>query len=269
MVDCFETANNLYIITDLASGGELFDRIYEQGSFFERDAAKLIYTVVDALKYLHDNGIVHRDLKPENLLFLTPTEDSPLLIADFGLSKVIGPQTGDLLNTTCGTPNYMAPETFAKGGYGKPVDMWAIGVITFLLLSGYPPFNVSDDLLDFTPIINAKYSFVPEVSWKGVSDTGKDFIKKLLMKNPSERMTAGDALEHPWLAEFNAGSQSGDETDTEPTNLLPAIRENFNARKTFRKMVGLVRVINKVRLAGQESLHLPTDEDISQIQVIP
>lgn len=151
--------------------------------------------------------------------------------------------------------------------------MWAIGVITFLLLSGYPPFSISDDYLDFSPIINAKYSFTPEASWKGVSDTAKDFIKKLLMVDPSQRLTADAALEHPWLAEFKFGTKpeplSGEEDASEPTNLLPAIRENFNARKTFRKMVGLVRVINKVRLAGQGSTQLPMDEDISEIQVIP
>lgn len=273
MVDCFETANNLYIVTELATGGELFERIYEQGSFFEQDAAKLINTIVDSVQYLHEHGIVHRDLKPENLLFKTPADDSPLLIADFGLSKIIASDS-DALSTTCGTPNYMAPEVFTKSGHGKPVDMWAIGVIAYFLLSGYPPFDVSDDYMDYSAILSGSYSFVPEYTWNGVSETAKDFIRRLIVVEPSSRLTAKEAYNHPWLVEFRKSSSPAELDEAlnkvsiseEPKNLLPGIRENFNARKTFRKAVGLVRVLNKVRLPAREP-HLPTEEDISQVQM--
>lgn len=108
--DYFETQNNLYLVTDLCQGGELFDRICAKGSYYERDAAKLIQTIVSAVDYLHNLNVVHRDLKPENLLFRTKEEGSDLMIADFGLSRVIDDTTFNTLTTTCGTPGYMAPE---------------------------------------------------------------------------------------------------------------------------------------------------------------
>jgi len=114
LVDYFETVNNLYLVTDWALGGELFDRILQKGSYFERDAANLVRSITEAVAYLHDNGIVHRDLKPENLLFRTQDEDSDLLIADFGLSRIIDSEKFHVLTTTCGTPGYMAPEIFKK-----------------------------------------------------------------------------------------------------------------------------------------------------------
>ena len=143
LVDYFETMNNcesdmtngtlweyllmkpfpllVYLITDHALGGELFDRICRKGSYFESDAADLIRTILSAVAYLHDHGIVHRDLKPENLLFRTPEENADLLIADFGLSKIMEEESFHVLTTTCGTPGYMAPEIFKKSGHGKPV----------------------------------------------------------------------------------------------------------------------------------------------------
>ena len=110
-------------------------------AYYERDAANIIRTVASATQYLHSQGIVHRDLKPENLLFRGQEEDAELLIADFGLSKVIDESKFTVLTTTCGTPGYMAPEIFKKEGHGKPVDIWAIGVIAYFLLCGYTPFD--------------------------------------------------------------------------------------------------------------------------------
>ena len=121
LVDYFETMNNLYLVTDLALGGELFDRICRKGSYYESDAAGLIRATLSAVAYLHDHGIVHRDLKPENLLFRTPEDNADLLIADFGLSRIMDEEQFHVLTTTCGTPGYMAPEIFRKTGHGKPV----------------------------------------------------------------------------------------------------------------------------------------------------
>ena len=111
----------VYLVTDLALGGELFDRICRKGSYFESDAADLIRATLSAVAYLHDHGIVHRDLKPENLLFRTPEDNADLLIADFGLSRIMDEEAFHVLTTTCGTPGYMAPEIFKKSGHGKPV----------------------------------------------------------------------------------------------------------------------------------------------------
>lgn len=117
----------VYLVTDLALGGELFDRICRKGSYYESDAADLIRAVLSAVAYLHDHGIVHRDLKPENLLFRTPEDDADLLIADFGLSRIMDEEQFHVLTTTCGTPGYMAPEIFKKSGHGKPVYVLSPG----------------------------------------------------------------------------------------------------------------------------------------------
>ena len=131
--DYFESPNNLYLVMDLCTGGELFDRIINKGYFYEEDAAKIIRTVCSAIQYLHQNNIVHRDLKPENLIFRSPEEDSDLLIADFGLSRITADPNDHGLKTYAGTPGYLAPEIIQKTGHGKPVDMWAIGVMSYFL----------------------------------------------------------------------------------------------------------------------------------------
>ncbi|CAB76233.1 calcium/calmodulin-dependent protein kinase Cmk1 [Schizosaccharomyces pombe] len=233
LVDFFETVNNLYLITELATGGELFDRICAKGSFYEADAAALMRTTTSAVKYLHDNGIVHRDLKPENLLYRSKDPNSDLLIADFGLSHFYEDSQYYMLMTACGTPEYMAPEVFRRTGYGKPVDMWAIGVITYFLLSGYTPFARPSQVEVIEAILANEYTF-NDPCWSGISETAKDFIKKCLENDPSKRLTAADALKHPFLSEKRPAT----------SNLLPNVRENFNARKTFRTAYNAVRAFN-------------------------
>lgn len=240
LVDYFETMNNLYLVTDLALGGELFDRICRKGSYFESDAASLIRATLSAVSYLHDHGIVHRDLKPENLLFRTPEDNADLLIADFGLSRIMDEEQFHVLTTTCGTPGYMAPEIFKKTGHGKPVDLWALGVITYFLLCGYTPFDRDTDFEEMQAILKADYSFTPIEYWRGVSAHGKDFIQKCLTIDPAQRITAHQALQHPFV--------SGEPLPTEGAeNLLPAIKKNFNARRTLHAAIDTVRAINKLR----------------------
>ena len=189
LVDYFETANNLYLVTDLALGGELFDRICRKGSYYESDAAELIRATLSAVAYLHDHGIVHRDLKPENLLFRTPEDNADLLIADFGLSRIMDEEQFHVLTTTCGTPGYMAPEIFKKTGHGKPVDMWSLGVITYTLLCGYSPFR-SENLQDLIEECCNSPVVFHDRYWKDVSEDAKDFIKVLLQKNANDRYTS-------------------------------------------------------------------------------
>ncbi|OZJ02755.1 hypothetical protein BZG36_03343 [Bifiguratus adelaidae] len=243
LVDFFETMNNLYLVTELALGGELFDRICKKQFYYEKDAAELVKIVVSAVAYLHDHGIVHRDLKPENLLFRTPDEDADLLIADFGLSRVMDTDKFQMLMTTCGTPGYMAPEIFRKAGHGKQVDMWAIGVITFFLLSGYTPFDSESNQEEVRNILEAKYSYDPQY-WSDISKHARNFIDKLLTVDPTARMTAHQALEHPWLASVPLKKTAAAVTppqDQKQQDLLPHVRQNFNARRTFKRAVDAVR----------------------------
>ncbi|KAI0160148.1 kinase-like domain-containing protein [Xylariaceae sp. FL1272] len=241
LVDYFETMNNLYLVTDLALGGELFDRICRKGSYYESDAADLIRATLSAVAYLHDHGIVHRDLKPENLLFRTPEDNADLLIADFGLSRIMDEEKFHVLTTTCGTPGYMAPEIFKKTGHGKPVDIWAMGVITYFLLCGYTPFDRDSDFEEMQAILNADYSFQPTEYWRGVSDHAKEFIRRCLTVDPNKRMTAHEALSHAFVTgDLKPDGDKGQ-------NLLPTVKKNFNARKTLHAAIDTVRAINKLR----------------------
>lgn len=229
-------------MTDLALGGELFDRICRKGSYYESDAADLIRATLSAVAYLHDHGIVHRDLKPENLLFRTPEDNADLLIADFGLSRIMDEEQFHVLTTTCGTPGYMAPEIFKKSGHGKPVDVWAIGVITYFLLCGYTPFDRDSNLEEMQAILVADYSFTPMEYWRGVSLTARQFIKRCLTIEPTQRMTAHEALSHAWIA--------GPESGRGEEDLLPTVKKNFNARRTLHKAIDTVRAINQLRAGG-------------------
>jgi len=196
--EIFETDTMLYIVTEVVTGGELFDRIVEKGSYSERDAAVLIKKLVTSLEYLHAKNIVHRDLKPENLLLKSPQEDTEIKLADFGLSKVLGTEV--MMQTACGTPGYVAPEILQTSdtGYGKEVDMWSVGVITYILLCGFPPFYNDNVAQLFESIINADFDY-PSEYWDHISDDAIDFIDLLLLADPAKRLTATAALQHSWL----------------------------------------------------------------------
>jgi len=135
--DMFETSEKLCLVMELVTGGELFDKIVEKGQYSERDASVIVKKMLSAVEYLHSINIAHRDLKPENLL-LKAGNDTEVMLSDFGLSKIIGAES--MMETACGTPYYVAPEVLMSTGYDKEVDLWSVGVITYLLLCGFPPF---------------------------------------------------------------------------------------------------------------------------------
>ncbi|EIW72069.1 hypothetical protein TREMEDRAFT_41477 [Tremella mesenterica DSM 1558] len=237
--DFFETTHNLYLVFDLCTGGELFDRICARGSYFEKDAAQIVRTVTSAVKYLHDQGIVHRaDLKPENILFRSKAEDAELMLADFGLSKVLDDENFSILTTTCGTPGYMAPEIFRKSGHGKPVDIWAIGVIAYFLLCGYTPFDRESQYEEMQAICNGDYKFEPVEYWAGVSETARSFVRACLTVDPTNRPTAAQLLAHKWLqTEDTHYLQDSARADSAAVDLLPNVKAGFDAKKTFRRAV--------------------------------
>jgi calcium/calmodulin-dependent protein kinase I len=232
-VDWFESRDKYYIVTELATGGELFDRICQQGKFTEKDASQTIKQVLGAVDYLHQNNVVHRDLKPENLLYLTKDLDSDLVLADFGIAKTLGTKD-EVLTTMAGSFGYAAPEVMLKQGHGKPVDMWSLGIITYTLLCGYPPFR-SENLQDLIDECSACRVVFHERYWKDVSDDAKDFIMNLLRSKPEERWSSHRALAHPWLSGKNASDH----------NLLPEIRA-YLTRARLRRGIEMVKLANRI-----------------------
>ncbi|KAM0248393.1 hypothetical protein ACHAQJ_009495 [Trichoderma viride] len=232
-VDWFESRDKFYIVTQLATGGELFDRICDRGKFTEKDASQTIKQILDAVDYLHKNDVVHRDLKPENLIYVTPDDDSDLVLADFGIAKTLDSKD-ETLKTMAGSFGYAAPEVMAKKGHGKPVDMWSMGVITYTLLCGYSPFRSENlqDLLDECTRGNVVFH---ERYWKDVSSDAKDFINRLLVAEPDQRWSSEQALGHIWLSGQNASDH----------NLLPEI-EAFRRRSRLRRAIEIIKLQNRI-----------------------
>ncbi|XP_038070466.1 serine/threonine-protein kinase H1-like [Patiria miniata] len=227
LIEVFDSKERLYMVMELATGGELFDRIVSKGSFNERDATRVLQMVLEAVRYLHSLGITHRDIKPENLLYYHPGTDSKIMITDFGLAscrKGTGDQD-EAMRTICGTPEYIAPEILLKKSYNQSVDIWAIGVVTYILLSGRMPFDDDNRTRLYRKILRAKYSFAHE-PWKDITASGKDFIAKLLIISPSERLPAAEALKHPWIV-TNAAQSS-------LKNLHRSISHNWLKRTSTR-----------------------------------
>ncbi|KAK0469381.1 kinase-like domain-containing protein [Desarmillaria tabescens] len=262
--DYFETSHNLYLCFDLCTGGELFDRICAKGNYYEADAAGLVRTIFQAVKYIHASGIVHRDLKPENLLFRTKAEEADIMIADFGLSRVMEEEKLNMLTEICGTPGYMAPEIFKKTGHGKPVDVWAMGVITYFLLAGYTPFDRDSQQQEMEAIIAGDYKFEPHEYWANVSDTARDFIRDCLTIDPSNRPTAAQCLEHKWLADTLPHFVPDPENPSGgPADLLPHVKKALNAKQLWRKAAFSITALNRMTaLAGNSHLD-PQKQELS------
>jgi len=197
LFEIYETDSHLSLVMELVNGGELFYKIVDKGSYTEKEAKGIVAQLVEGVNYLHGRGIAHRDLKPENLLCSETKDGMEIKIADFGLSKAFG--GGDVLETSCGTPDYAAPEVLRmEGTYDKAVDCWSVGVITYVILCGFPPFYGKTQAQLFEKILNADFDF-PDPEWTHISDEAKDFIKKLLVLNVDARATAEDCANHPWL----------------------------------------------------------------------
>uniref|UniRef100_A0A8D2DKA1 Calcium/calmodulin-dependent protein kinase type 1B n=1 Tax=Sciurus vulgaris TaxID=55149 RepID=A0A8D2DKA1_SCIVU len=264
--DVHESPSHLYLAMELVTGGELFDRIMERGSYTEKDASHLVAQVLGAVSYLHSLGIVHRDLKPENLLYATPFEDSKIMVSDFGLSKI---QAGNMLGTACGTPGYAgscmracglthhvclppAPELLEQKPYGKAVDVWALGVISYILLCGYPPFYDESDPELFSQILRASYEF-DSPFWDDISESAKDFIRHLLERDPQKRFTCQQALQHLWI--------SGDAALDKDIlgSVSEQIQKNF-ARTHWKRAFNATSFLRHIRKLGQS----PEGEEASR-----
>uniref|UniRef100_A0A6Q2YCM5 calcium/calmodulin-dependent protein kinase n=1 Tax=Esox lucius TaxID=8010 RepID=A0A6Q2YCM5_ESOLU len=184
---------------DLVTGGELFEDIVAREYYSEADASHCIQQILESVHHCHVNGIVHRDLKPENLLLASKLKGAAVKLADFGLAiEVQGDQQAWF--GFAGTPGYLSPEVLRKDPYGKPVDMWACGVILYILLVGYPPFWDEDQHRLYQQIKAGAYDF-PSPEWDTVTPEAKDLINKMLTINPSKRISSTEALKHPWICQ--------------------------------------------------------------------
>ncbi|XP_059805971.1 calcium/calmodulin-dependent protein kinase type 1D-like [Hypanus sabinus] len=245
--DIYESPTHYYLVMQLVSGGELFDRILDRGVYTEKDASSLIRQILEAVRYLHENGVVHRDLKPENLLYYNSDENSKIMISDFGLSKM---QDMGVMSTACGTPGYVAPEVLHQKPYDKAVDCWSIGVITYILLCGYPPFYEDTDSRLFARISKADYEF-DSPFWDDISEQAKSFIRHLLEKDPKKRFTCEQALCHPWISEYSAPLRNI------YRSVSTQIAKNF-ARRTWKRVINATLIVHHM-----QKLHLPSDQRVA------
>ena len=226
----------MYLVMEIMTGGELFDRIVEKESYTEREAANTIRPIIDAIRYCHDMGVIHRDLKPENLLYETKDDESVIKISDFGLARFL--TQGDYASTACGTPGYVSPEIISGKGYGKEVDYWSIGIVAYILLCGFPPFYDEDNTALFEQIKGGKFEF-PSPYWDDISEQAKDFIKALLEVDPVNRLSGEEIFEHPWL--LNDG-ETGPEL-----NQCKEEMTKFNARRKLKKAANSVIAANRFK----------------------
>ncbi|XP_016887743.1 serine/threonine-protein kinase DCLK1-like isoform X2 [Cynoglossus semilaevis] len=220
LIEEMDTQSDIYLVMELVKGGDLFDALTSANKYTERDASCMLFNLASAVKYLHSHNIVHRDIKPENLLVYEHSDGSrSLKLGDFGLATVVnGP-----LYTMCGTPTYVAPEIIAETGYGLKVDIWASGVIAYILLCGFPPFCGSgkDQESLFEQILKGELDF-PAAYWDSVSDSAKCLISEMLQVDVDQRYTAVQVLDHPWI---NDESVSENE---QQLSVAEKVKKHFN-----------------------------------------
>lgn len=225
----FDEGSRVFVVLELIQGGELFQKICKEKHFTEKKAAGMMHDILSGIAYLHKKGIIHRDLKPENLLLTSKDDNASIKIVDFGFAEKCGDE--NKLTKCCGTPLYIAPEVLNAGlfktgpPYGLAADMWSIGVILYVLLCGYPPFRAKTQNDQFKKVVAGKFDFPEHKVWGNISAEAKDLITKLIVPEPSKRLTAEQALNHPWM-KTNA--------DVVLASTVEAL-ENFSAEKTWRR----------------------------------
>jgi len=239
LYEMYETPKKIYMVLELLTGGELFDRIVAKSSYSEKEASDVIRSVCSAVTYLHSIGIVHRDLKPENLIYQSEAADSPIKITDFGLAKYRALQGGksEAMTTACGTPGYVAPEVLKNEPYGKAVDMWSLGVILYILLCGFPPFYHESTAQLYKQIKRGEYDF-PDPYWTDISPAAKDLVRGLLTVDPSKRLTGPQVLQHPWIVGSNVPTKAFGEQHMR-------LIKTMQARRILRRTVRSIIAVNK------------------------
>ncbi|ONM27915.1 calcium-dependent protein kinase 17 isoform X1 [Zea mays] len=271
IVGAYEDAVAVHLVMELCAGGELFDRIIQRGHYSEKAAAQLARVIIGVVEACHSLGVMHRDLKPENFLFVNQKEDAPLKAIDFGLSIFFKPalicfagRGEDLLGQSCeifsdvvGSPYYVAPEVLKKR-YGCEVDVWSAGVIIYILLSGVPPFWAESEQGIFKQVLKGGLDFSSD-PWPSISESAKDLVRKMLNRDPRKRLTAHDALCHPWVC------VDGVAPDKPLDSAVLTRLKQFSAMNKLKKMA--LRVIaenlSEDEIAGLKEMFKMLDTDNS------
>ena len=236
----YESANHVYIVMELARGGELLDRIINKEHYTESEAAKCFIQIASAIQYLHSQGIVHRDLKPENILYTETSKDSAIKLADYGLSRCC--DADDLNNgrirmmSRCGSSNFVAPEVVCGSGYGKSCDIWSAGVVLYILLCGFLPFDAAEP--GSLPVISLEVDF-PKPYWDDMSDDSKDLVRRMLVIDPKARITTEKVLQHSWTEMYRQGTLSHLH--------MPQMQQRLKDHVLTRKLLGAINSLAALR----------------------
>nr|XP_043904482.1 calcium/calmodulin-dependent protein kinase type II subunit beta-like isoform X4 [Solea senegalensis] len=234
-----------YLIFDLVTGGELFEDIVAREYYSEADASHCIHQILDSVSYTHQHDIVHRDLKPENLLLASKCKNAAVKLADFGLAiEVQGDQQAWF--GFAGTPGYLSPEVLRKEAYGKPVDIWACGVILYILLVGYPPFWDEDQHKLYQQIKAGAYDF-PSPEWDTVTPEAKNLINQMLTINPAKRINAQEALKHPWVCQRSTVASMMHRQET-----VECLKK-FNARRKLKGAILTTMLVSRNFSVGRQT----------------
>ncbi|CAK7325160.1 unnamed protein product [Dovyalis caffra] len=251
----YEDAVAVHVVMELCAGGELFDRIIQRGHYTERKAAELTRTIVGVVEACHSLSVMHRDLKPENFLFVNQKEDSLLKAIDFGLSIFFKP--GERFSDVVGSPYYVAPEVLKKR-YGPEADVWSAGVIIYILLSGVPPFWAETEQGIFEQVLHGDLDFSSD-PWPSISESAKDLVRRMLVRDPKRRLTAHEVLCHPWVQE------DGVAPDKPLDSAVLSRLKQFSAMNKLKKMA--LRVIaeslSEEEIAGLKEMFKMIDSDSS------
>lgn len=227
VLEFYQNDKYFFIVTEYLEGGELFDRIMECQSFTEQASVEVMEQIMSAVLYLHRQGFIHRDLKPENIIFETKDPNSKIKVIDFGTSCAY--EKGNKLKKKLGTPYYIAPEVL-KRNYDEKCDVWSSGVIMYILLCGYPPFNGPNDKIIFQRVLEGKFAF-PEEDWSGISKKAKELIQKMLTYDPAKRISVCDCLQHEWFKHHFAEVKNSNKN-----NVLNNLK-NFRSDTKLQKAV--------------------------------
>ncbi|XP_053466295.1 calcium/calmodulin-dependent protein kinase (CaM kinase) II beta 1 isoform X8 [Ictalurus furcatus] len=254
-----------YLLFDLVTGGELFEDIVAREYYSEADASHCIHQILDSVNHIHQHDIVHRDLKPENLLLASKCKNAAVKLADFGLAiEVQGDQQAWF--GFAGTPGYLSPEVLRKEAYGKPVDIWACGVILYILLVGYPPFWDEDQHKLYQQIKAGAYDF-PSPEWDTVTPEAKNLINQMLTINPAKRITAQEALKHPWVCQRSTVASMMHRQET-----VECLKK-FNARRKLKGAILTTMLVSRNFSAAKSLLNKKADvkkrKSSSTVQYMP